>query len=231
MTTKNKKITVIDYGMGNLFNVIRALESIGCDVYVSGDVKKIKNSERILLPGVGAFEDGIQDLKKNKLDTAIKEYAQTGKPLLGICLGMQLLMTSSEENRKQNGGEDLNHYGLDLIKGKVKRFKDPKDQKNNYKIPQIGWNELLKVETKQNSTLLNSWKGSILDCLEVRPHMYFLHSYFVVPSNKKVSIAETNYGEDKFCSVFQEDNIIGCQFHPERSGEQGLIILKNFLSL
>jgi len=223
MTNQNKKITVIDYGMGNLFNVIRAFEAIECDVRATNNINEIQKADRLLLPGVGAFKDGINDLIANRLNEVIIEFAETGRPLLGICLGMQLLMTNSEENG--------NHDGLDLIKGKVLRFKDPKDHSNKYKIPQIGWNELLIAEKKKHLTRINTWNGSILDGLDKRPFMYFLHSYFVIPDNEQVYLAETSYGCDLFCSVFQKDNIIGCQFHPERSSEQGLKILKNFLAL
>lgn len=217
------KITVIDYGMGNIFNVTRALELLKCEVCVTDDIKTILKADKILLPGVGAFEDGIRDLRKNNLDSVLIEYAQTGKPLLGICLGMQLLMSNSKENG--------DHNGLDIIKGEVIRFKDPKDYDNQYKIPHIGWNELSMSEEKNPTTNHNKWTNSILDGLNDNPFMYFLHSYFVIPEDKQVCLTETSYGSDLFCSVFQQNNIIGCQFHPERSGKQGLKILKNFLAL
>lgn len=223
MTSNKKKITVIDYGMGNLFNVIHALESIECDVCVTDDINTIIKSEKLLLPGVGAFEDGIRNLKENNLESAIKEYAQTGKPLLGICLGMQLLMTNSEENGI--------HNGLDLIEGKVIRFKDPNDHSNKYKIPQIGWNAISPPNKKRNSLGNNHWDNSILKSFDEKLYMYFLHSYYVVPEDEQIILSETSYGRDLFCSVFQKSQIIGCQFHPERSGRQGLEILKNFLVL
>ncbi len=218
-----KKITVIDYGMGNIFNVVRAFESIKCDVSVTNDYSTIIKSERLLLPGVGAFEDGMRDLKDNNLDSAIKEFLQTGRPLFGICLGMQLLMTSSEENGL--------HDGLDLITGKVVRFKDANDESNKYKIPQIGWNVLSPLNINQNTMDNKRWNNSILKGLEELPYMYFLHSYFVSPENKQVCLAETAYGSDMFCSVLKKDQIFGCQFHPERSGKQGMKILENFLEL
>ena len=223
MATKKKKITVIDYGMSNLFNVTRALELLECDVCVTDDINTIIKSDKLLLPGVGAFEDGIQDLKENNLDNAIKEFAQTGKPLLGICLGMQLFMTNSEENGI--------HNGLDLIKGKVIRFRDPNDHNDKYKIPQIGWNVLSPPNKKRNGLGNKHWDNSILKDFDKKLYMYFLHSYYVVLEDERVCLSETFYGRDLFCSVFQKNQIIGCQFHPERSGEQGLKILKNFLSL
>lgn len=223
MTTKKKKITVIDYGMGNLFNVIRALEAIECDVHVTSEINEIIKAERLLLPGVGAFEDGMKDLKANNLDNAIKEFAQTDRPLLGICLGMQLFMTNSEENG--------HHDGLNIIKGKVVRFKDPNDHSNNYKIPQIGWNALSPPINKRNVLDKKHWDNSILKSFDEKLYMYFLHSYYVVSEDEQIILSETSYGRDLFCSVFQKNQIIGCQFHPERSGEQGLEILKNFLTL
>tara|TARA_Y100000590_G_scaffold468563_3_gene651736 strand:+ start:2643 stop:3302 length:660 start_codon:yes stop_codon:yes gene_type:complete len=213
------KISVIDYGMGNLFNVIRALESLDSTVEVIKTPDEVMKADRLLLPGVGAFKDGMDGLIKNKLDDGIKEYSQTGKPLLGICLGMQLLMTSSSENGS--------HSGLDLVKGQCTRFAKPTGDNKKFKIPQIGWNQLFFKNIKQRNK--TDWTSSILNGADEPTYMYFLHSYFVEPKNKKVIFAETSYGNNHFCSVLQKDNIYGCQFHPERSGKQGLIILKNFL--
>jgi len=216
MSGKRKKITVIDYGMGNLFNVVRAFEALECDVSITNDFKNIVNADKLLLPGVGAFEDGINDLKTSNLDSAIKEFSVTGRPLMGICLGMQLLMSMSEENGR--------HDGLNLIEGDVIKFNEPNEKSTKYKIPQIGWNKLLENK-------LNKWPGSILEGIENNAYMYFLHSYYVNPKDKKIVISETSYGQNLFCSVLQKNQIIGCQFHPERSGEIGLKILKNFIEL
>ena len=152
-----------------------------------------------------------------------KEFSQTDRPLMGICLGMQLFMTSSEENGI--------HKGLDIIKGKVIRFKDPNDLSNKYKIPQIGWNALSIPDYKNNGLGNTFWADSILNGFNDNLYMYFLHSYYVMPNDEEIVLSNTSYGQDYFCSVFQKDQIIGCQFHPERSGEQGLKILKNFLLL
>jgi len=218
-----KEVTIIDYGMGNLFNVVRAFERLDCKLIITNDYDKIMKSDRLLLPGVGGFEDGISDLKDNGLDNAIKEFAQTGRSLFGICLGMQLLMTLSEENGI--------HDGLDLIKGKVVQFSGTNADSNNYKIPQMGWNALQPPNKIENGTGNIFWKDSILNNLDETPYMYFVHSYFVVPEDNKICLAETAYGKDLFCSVFQKDQIIGCQFHPERSGEEGLKIIRNFLNI
>jgi len=216
MSGKRKKITVIDYGMGNLFNVVRAFEALECDVSITNNFKDIVNADKLLLPGVGAFEDGINDLKTSNLDSAIKEFSVTGRPLMGICLGMQLLMSMSKENGR--------HDGLNLIEGDVIKFNEPNEKSSKYKIPQIGWNKLLENK-------LNKWPGSILEGIENNAYMYFLHSYYVNPKDKKIVISETSYGQNLFCSVLQKNQIIGCQFHPERSGEIGLKILKNFIEL
>jgi len=218
-----KEVTIIDYGMGNLFNVVRAFERLDCKLIITNDYDKIMKSDRLLLPGVGGFEDGISNLKDNGLDNAIKEFAQTGRSLFGICLGMQLLMTLSEENGI--------HDGLDLIKGKVVQFSGTNADSNNYKIPQMGWNALQPPNKIENGTGNIFWKDSILNNLDETPYMYFVHSYFVVPEDNKICLAETAYGKDLFCSVFQKDQIIGCQFHPERSGEEGLKIIRNFINI
>jgi len=216
MSTKREKITVIDYGMGNIFNVVRAFEVFDCDVFITNDYNKIVNADKLLLPGVGAFKDGMSDLKNLNLDSAIQEFSVKERPLMGICLGMQLLMSESEENGR--------HNGLNLIEGNVFRFKEPNEKSVNYKIPQIGWNKLLEIKS-------NKWNDSILKGIENNAYMYFLHSYYVHPKDKEVLVSLTNYGQNTFCSVLQKNQIIGCQFHPERSGEIGLKILKNFIDL
>ena len=183
-----KEVTIIDYGMGNLFNVVRAFERFGCTPNITNDYNIIIKSDRLLLPGVGAFEDGIRDLKDNGLYDAIKEFVQTDRPLFGICLGMQLLMTISEENGI--------HDGLDLIKGKVTRFSDANADSNNYKIPQIGWNYLQPPNKIENGSGKKFWKDSILNNLEEPPYMYFVHSFFVIPDDNKICLAETAYGNE-----------------------------------
>ena len=221
--TKQLTIAIIDYGMGNIQSVRNALELLHCEPRIFNEPEGLIDVDAIVLPGVGAFEDGMKDLRANNLDNALKEFSQTDRPLLGICLGMQLFMTSSEENG--------HHDGLNIIKGKVVRFKDPNDHSNNYKIPQIGWNALSPPNNKRNGLDKKHWDNSILKGFDEKLYMYFLHSYYVLSEDEQIILSETSYGRDLFCSVFQKDNIIGCQFHPERSGEQGLKILKNYLAL
>lgn len=209
------EVVIVDYGVGNLFNVQRALGSLGVHSSLSTDKKEILNAKRLLLPGVGAFEEGMRHLREQGLVDILKQFAASEKPMMGICLGMQLLMSSSEENGQ--------HAGLDLIPGQVLRFQEPLP-KTPYKIPHIGWNSLRPGEGA-------FWDKSLLEGLEQEPFMYFVHSYFVKPQDPRLALAVTSYGRDVFCSVIRQKNIVGCQFHPERSGDQGLQILKNFIFL
>jgi|TARA_B100001964_G_C14250762_1_gene609842 glutamine amidotransferase len=214
------KITLIDYEMGNIFNVFKAFEMLGCDVVLTKNYNEILNADRLVLPGVGSFENGMNNLKKYHTDEIIKEYLVKDRPLLGICVGMQLMMTRSYENGV--------HNGLNLIKGDVVRF-DHSVKNKNIKIPQIGWNHLnisekhIDFDNKENNLITKN--------LKAKPYMYFLHSYYVKPKNKDISIAYTTYGKNTFCSIFKKNNIIGFQFHPERSADQGLILLKNFTKI
>ncbi len=209
------KTVIVDYGVGNLYSVQSALKRVGDPAKVSNNKEEILHADRLVLPGVGAFESGMKHLTEYGLVDAVKNYAGSGKPLLGICLGMQLLLSRSEENGL--------HSGLDLIRGRVIRLK-PGDPGDHYKIPQIGWNSL------KPSSSGPSWEGSVLEGLEKDPFMYFVHSYRVVPEDTRDALALTVYGSNEFCSVVRHKNITGCQFHPERSGEAGLKIYANFIS-
>lgn len=215
------KIAIVDYALGNLFNIQRAFQSIGIDTFITDKKEDITNADKIVLPGVGAFGEGMRHLKGKGLIDPIKEAASRGKPLLGICLGMQLLMSESEEHGRWEG--------LDLIPGKVVRF-DPPDTEDKFKIPQIGWNGLL-LSGYQKPKGPGYWKDTVLEGLEEGSSMYFVHSYHVQVEKPEHSIADTEYGRNRFCSVLQKDNIVGCQFHPERSAAKGVGILKKFATL
>ena len=202
-------IGIVDYNMGNLASVINAFKSVGAEIAVESDPAKLKEYDKLILPGVGAFGDAMEHLKENGMDEAVKAYAKSGKPLLGICLGMQLLFESSEEFGS--------HKGLGLIEGRVVAF-DKSKFDHKLKVPHMGWNELFK----QNET-------SLFDGLEKEFYLYFVHSFHIVCDNK-YAIGKTYYGYE-FVSAVNKDNIYGIQPHPEKSHENGLKIIENFVNL
>ena len=202
-------VAIIDYGVGNLFSLKSSLKAIGADVIVTADKEELKNADQIILPGVGAFEDAARKLRESGLDKFIKELANNGKPLMGICLGMQLLFDKSYEY-----GE---HVGLSLIKGEVVPIKNDVDK--SLKIPHIGWNAL-KFRGEPSPIFSNIEDG---DCV------YFVHSYYAKNCENSV-IATTEYGAELTAAVANK-NVFGCQFHPEKSGKVGLSILKAFVNL
>ena len=211
----NKSVLIVDYGVGNIFNVKRAFESVGASAEISRDITKIKDASRIVLPGVGAFAAGMAGLREHSLIEPLMEAAQIRKvPFFGVCLGMQLLMDHSEEN-----GE---WAGLGLVKGKVKKFIAPTSTEVTYKIPHMGWNTV----TSYGET---PWANTIFSGIPEEEYFYFVHSYYVSPTIKSDTLALTEYTGHAFCSAIRHENLSGCQFHPERSGKMGLKILRNFL--
>jgi glutamine amidotransferase len=216
------EVVVIDYGMGNLYSIKRALEHLGARPTVSGDPAELAEAPRAILPGVGAFGQAMAGLAGSGLDAAIAEYAASGRPLLGICLGMQLLMESSQEFGP--------HQGLGLIPGRVVRFREAQNGGPRYKIPQIGWNRLeLPAGADGDGGRPRLWRDTVLEGLAPGSFFYFVHSYVCVPQDPAWVLAESVYGRDRFCSVVRRANVAGCQFHPERSAELGLAIYQNFL--
>lgn len=199
-------IGIVDYGMGNLFSVSKALERLGADYFISADKNDLLNADALILPGVGSFRDAMERLQ---VDT-IKEFAATGKPLLGICLGMQLLFEESAENGPTKG--------LGLLQGKVRRFPGTSPAGETYKVPHMGWN---KLEFVQDSPLLK-------DLTE--DYVYFVHSYFVDADDNDALLAKADYHE-QVSAVVGRDNIFGMQFHPEKSSRLGMALLNNFLKL
>ncbi len=199
-------IAIIDYGVGNLFSLKSSLTSIGAEVTVTGDKNVIINADKIILPGVGAFGDAAKKLKETGLFEVIVSEAKNGKPLMGICLGMQLLFEKSFEF-----GE---HEGLGLIKGEIRPLDEILDK--SYKIPQIGWNSLD----------FTAKKSSLFKYIKEGDFVYFVHSYYGANCSESV-IATTHYGENITAAV-ESNNVFGCQFHPEKSGEVGLNILRAF---
>ncbi len=197
-------IAVINYGLGNLHSVEKAIAYVGGNVTVSDDPQIILAAEKVVLPGVGAFADGMEGLAARGLVSVVKEAAARGKPILGICLGMQLFFDESEEQGK--------HEGLGLLQGAVKAFRQP-----GIKIPQIGWNQL-EIQ-KQAALMKDIDRGS---------YVYFNHGYYCDPENPSDVLTNTDYGI-RFASSVQHDNIQGVQFHPEKSQKVGLQIIRNFV--
>ena len=207
-------IGIVDYNMGNLASVINAFEKVGADMAVESDPTKLQNYDKLILPGVGAFGDAMKHLKENGMDEAVKAYAKSGKPLLGICLGMQLLFESSEEFG--------DHKGLGLIEGKVVAFDESKFD-HKLKVPHMGWNEMFQtVGTPPHGCPL--FAG-----LDDEFYLYFVHSYHAV-CDDKYAIGKTHYGYE-FVSAVNKNNIYGIQPHPEKSHEHGLKIIENFVKL
>ncbi len=201
-------IAIVDYGVGNLFSLISSFKKIGVDIVVTSDPEVIKSADRIILPGVGAFEDAAKKLRDSGLDNVLINEAKNGKKLMGICLGMQMLFETSFEYGQ--------HKGLGLLKGNIIPMKD--SIPNDLKIPHIGWNAL---HFTRDSNLFKHIRQN--DCV------YFVHSFYATDCDDSV-IATAEYGKELTAAV-QKDNIMGCQFHPEKSGEVGLNILRAFCEM
>ena len=210
-----KKIAIIDYGCGNILNLARAIKFLGYKVEITSDKKTILDSSHVILPGVGAFGNAIKQLEKYNLRNIILEYTKSNKPLLGICLGMQILLTSSQEFGA--------HEGLDLINGKVIKISNKKNKA--IKIPHIGWNEIYPTKDKKK------WENKILKNDLIGKSFYFVHSFVSITKNLNSTIAICDYSGISIPAVISKNNIFGCQFHPEKSGENGLNVLKNFCEI
>ena len=211
MTTK-PSVTVVDYGRGNLLSVARAFERVGAEVTVTDDAEAIAAAVRLVIPGVGAFADAMGELSRRNLIDPLKAYAETGRPMLGVCVGMQILFDSGEEF-----GE---FAGLGLMPGRVTPIAGRSSMR--LKIPHIGWNRLLPA---------NEWDHTILAGLGDAPYCYFVHSFAAVPESDDVLLSQMAYGDLCLTAAVRRENIWGCQFHPEKSGETGLKIISNFLEL
>ncbi|MBT2764517.1 imidazole glycerol phosphate synthase subunit HisH [Paenibacillus sp. ISL-20] len=199
-------IAIVDYGMGNLHSVSKAVERLGYKPLVTGEREEILAADGIILPGVGAFGDAMEQLRETSLDSVMKEAAKSGKPLLGICLGMQLLFSRSEEHGK--------FEGLDILPGSVVRFTG-----GDYKVPHMGWNSL-QFEKREHPLFAGLEEG----------HVYFVHSYHVLPEVQADLLAVTDYGQP-VTAIVGRGSVYGMQFHPEKSGELGMSLLRNFLAL
>ncbi|MBU1998792.1 MAG: imidazole glycerol phosphate synthase subunit HisH [Candidatus Omnitrophota bacterium] len=208
-------IGIIDYGMGNIHSVQKALESTGVKVLVINKPEDIQECDKLILPGVGAYKDAMQELSNQGLVKAITDFIRQDKVFLGICLGMQLLFDSSDEA--------IGVKGLGIIKGKVKRFFLPE----GFKVPHMGWNQLNRGVRGKGSAVDDC---PLLKGIEDGAYVYFCHSYYCAPKDNRVIAATAEYSKD-FCAVAWQDNCFGMQFHPEKSQDVGLKILRNFVEL
>lgn len=214
----SKKITLIDYGMCNLLNVARAFEHCGAEVAVTEDPAAALDADRLVVPGVGAFSACIRELESRGFADAIRRYVDSQRPMLGICVGMQMLFEASEEF-----GE---HQGLGILPGYVRAVPTKTATGELQRVPHIGWSHLVVPDTERqwNNTLLRDFAGQ-------QPAVYFVHSFAAVPSNPDDRLADTIYGGHRLCAAIQKGNLMATQFHPERSGEIGLRIARRFVEL
>jgi len=198
-------VAIIDYGAGNLRSVSNALKTLGVESIITRDAEEIKNASHVILPGVGSFGWAMQMIDDLNLRDTIREAALSGKPFLGICLGLQLLFDESEESP--------GYKGLGVFEGKIVRFED-----RGLKIPHMGWNSLEFPK-----------KARMFEHLDLDPYVYFVHSYYAQPKDESIVSANVTYGQT-VCVAVEKDNIFAAQFHPEKSGQVGMQILKNFIS-
>ena len=210
-----KKVSIIDYGLGNLFSVKQACETVGLKALITSSPKDVLNSDMVILPGVGAYCIAMNNLEKAQLIPALKEFVATGKPFVGICLGMQLMLTESVEFGQ--------HKGLNLIPGKTRKFESKSIDDEYFAVPQIQWNKL-KMSNNIN-------KNHFFNFLNNGDYMYFVHSYFCVPEDKSTIIMTTSYAGEEYPSIIQYNNCIGIQFHPEKSGLDGIKIYEKLKQL
>jgi glutamine amidotransferase len=204
--------------LGNLFSVKQACEHAGLQAHITADRREIAKADAVILPGVGAFGDAMATLRKLDLVELLRDIAVSETPLMGVCLGVQLLMEESHEFGR--------HHGLGIISGPVVRFADPREDGKILKVPQIGWNRIHPAKDKP-AGLGKSWQGTLLDGVAEGEFMYFVHSFVVQPDDPSVILSLTRYGDVEFCSSLRKGNIFACQFHPERSGPEGLKIYRN----
>ena len=204
-------VAIIDYKMSNLHSVEAACHKVGLNCIITSDNEEILNSKIAILPGVGAFGKAMQQIKILGLDQTIKEFINTGKQFIGICLGLQLLFQDSEEFG--------DNHGLGIIKGSVRKFPSQQIAIKKFPVPQIGWNKIIRKTS--------NWRNSLLGQNNDGDFMYFIHSYYVRPEQDEIILSSTTYGNVEYCSSIKYNNIFASQFHPEKSGITGLKIYEN----
>jgi glutamine amidotransferase len=204
------QVAVLDYGIGNLHSVAKALRAVGPEPWVTSDPDAVRRADSLVVPGVGAFADCLGCLLRSELDEPVREFIKSGRPFLGICVGMQMLFSESREFGT--------HRGLGLLEGTVDRL----EESPGAKVPHIGWNS---IEPSR------AWSGTLLDGCAKGEMVYFVHSFAVNPGKEQDRLADAHYGPNRICAAIQRDNVMGTQFHPEKSGELGLKILERFVNL
>ncbi len=209
------EVAVVDFGLGNLFSVKRACEQVGLAAEITSDKGRISSARALILPGVGSYGEAMEHLERLDLIGPIKDFAASGKPLLGICLGLQLLLSESREFGR--------HKGLGLIEGEVVPFENPKGARGRLKVPQVCWNRIFPASGADNG----AWSGGLLKGIVPGEYFYFVHSFYARPENPEMILSETDYGGIRFCSAVRLGNITAFQFHPERSGPRGLAVYSN----
>ncbi len=209
-----KNVAIVDLDVGNLFSVKQAFLSLGTNAFFTRSHDEIMKADFVVLPGVGAFARSMENMKKWELDKSLLEYSASKKPLMGVCLGLQLLFESSEEFGDSEG--------LGLLKGKVKKLPSLNSMGEKILIPQIAWNNAIPVS-------IDSWKQSPMKSATAETYFYFVHSFFVDPS-ENIILSTTNYSNFSYCSSIMKNNIFAVQFHPEKSGESGIEIYKNWIN-
>jgi len=218
------RVVIVDYGMGNVFSVEQACRAVGLAPLISSEREALLSAEAVILPGVGAFADAMAALRRLDLIGPIKEFARASRPVLGICLGMQLLMTE--------GSEFGRHPGLGLIAGTVERLPSETQGARRLKVPHVGWTRIFRpspasARSEAEGAEQDPWRESPLAGLREGECMYFVHSYYVVPEDRNAVLAVSRYGDVEFCSGVGAGPLFGCQFHPERSGPSGLAVYRN----
>ncbi len=207
------KVAIIDYGLGNLFSINQACEHAGLAPIITADVNIISSADALILPGVGAFGDAMQSLHQNNLIEPILDFVHTGKPFMGICLGMQLLFTESEEFGQ--------HKGLNLIEGRIVKFPETNHHGEKIRVPQIQWNQI-----KPNDKSI--WDNSVLKDVPDGTYMHFVHSYFAIPDEQQHILSYSEYEGIRYASAVVKNNITGIQYHPEKSADLGIKIYQNW---
>ncbi|MCL4552165.1 MAG: imidazole glycerol phosphate synthase subunit HisH, partial [Candidatus Marsarchaeota archaeon] len=228
MNDRPAQVAIVDFGMGNLFSAKHACEHVGMKAFITSEKNDILRADAVILPGVGAFGDAMNSLRRLDLEEPLKDLAASKKPMMGICLGLQLLMTESQEFGQ--------HQGLGIVDGPVVRFDKPYEARGPLKVPHIGWNSIfrpghLRGDGKPLMDVEDPWNGTLLSGLPDGTYTYFVHSFYAIPENPALVLSTTRYGNFEFCSSLRCGNVFAFQFHPERSGPNGLRIYEQFKGL